>query len=314
MKQYHDLMTRILESGITKADRTGTGTKSVFGHQMRFNLQEGFPLVTTKRVFWRGVVEELLWILSGSTNNNDLEAKGVTIWREWARPDGDLGPVYGAMWRAWPMCSQDDVCSASIQTIDQIAQVINQLSTNPDSRRMIVSAWNPAEVDKMALPPCHMMFQFYTRPISSRERLSILIDMGGDFVTDELFVGQPEEHRHRMLDEAGAPRRFLDCQLYQRSCDVFLGVPFNIASYALLTHLMAREVGMAAGEFVWTGGDTHLYLNHLEQARLQLSRNPLPLPTLGFSDRSFSIFDATFEDIQLHGYTPHGAIAAPVSV
>ena len=262
--QYEDFMRHVNEHGVFKADRTGTGTTSVFGHQMRFDLNEGFPLVTTKKVHLRSIIQELLWFLTGSSNNNWLRERGVTIWDEWAREDGDLGPVYGVQWRSWPTPDGGH--------IDQIEEVIRTLKTNPDSRRIIVSAWNVAELSKMALMPCHAFFQFY--------------------VAD----GK------------------LSCQLYQRSADIFLGVPFNIASYALLTHMVAEQTGLKVGDFVWTGGDCHLYSNHFEQVQEQLSRKPFPLPTLRLKRKPDSIFDYHYEDIEIVGYECHPAIKAPVAV
>jgi thymidylate synthase len=264
MRPYLDLLRRILDTGVEKSDRTGTGTLSVFGHQMRFDLAAGFPLVTTKKLHVKSIVHELLWFLSGSTNVGYLREHGVTIWDEWADERGELGPVYGHQWRSWP--------AQGGGTIDQITQVIDSIRTNPDSRRHIVSAWNPAEVDRMALPPCHALFQFWV----ARGRLS--------------------------------------CQLYQRSADVFLGVPFNIASYALLTAMVAQVTGLAPGEFVHTFGDAHLYSNHLEQARLQLGREPRPLPALRLNPGVRSIFDFRYEDVSVEGYDPHPAIKAPIAV
>jgi thymidylate synthase len=262
--QYEDFMRHVDTHGVLKADRTGTGTKSVFGHQMRFDLNEGFPLVTTKKVHLRSIIQELLWFLTGSSNNNWLKERGVSIWDEWARPDGDLGPVYGVQWRSWPTPDGGH--------IDQIAEVIKTLKSNPDSRRIIVSAWNVAELDKMALMPCHAFFQFY--------------------VAD----GK------------------LSCQLYQRSADIFLGVPFNIASYALLTHMVAQQCDLAVGDFIWTGGDCHIYSNHQEQVALQLSRSPMVYPTLNIKRRPASIFDYEYEDFEVLGYECHPAIKAPVAV
>ena len=264
MRQYLDLMARVLESGVSKGDRTGTGTLSVFGHQMRFDLAEGFPLVTTKKVHLRSIIHELLWLLSGDTNIGYLKANGVSIWDEWADENGDLGPVYGAQWRSWP--------AADGGTIDQISQVLAEIRANPDSRRLIVTAWNPAETQKMALPPCHILFQFYV----AEERLS--------------------------------------CHLYQRSADVFLGVPFNIASYALLTMMVAQVSGLKVGEFVHSFGDAHLYRNHLDQARLQLSRSPRPLPRMKLNPDVRSLFDFVYEDFAIEGYDPHPAIKAEVAV
>lgn len=264
MKQFQDLLQRILDEGTVKNDRTGTGTLSVFGHQMRFNLQDGFPLLTTKKLHLRSIIHELLWFLSGDTNIRYLKENGVSIWDEWADENGDLGPVYGFQWRSWP--AQDG------ESVDQISKLIQQIKTNPDSRRLMVVAYNPAYVDEMALPPCHSLFQFYV----ANGRLS--------------------------------------CQLYQRSADTFLGVPFNIASYALLTHMVAQQCDLDVGDFIWTGGDTHLYSNHLEQARLQLSRDPLPLPRLAFKRRPDSIFDYKFEDFDIVGYQAHPSIPAPIAV
>src|SRR5690349_4499080 len=264
MRQYLDLLRHVLENGSDRSDRTGTGTRSVFGYQMRFDLQRGFPVTTTKKLHLKSIIYELLWFLKGDTNIKYLNDNGVSIWDEWADENGELGPVYGSQWRSWP--------APNGQHIDQIAQVINQIKTKPDSRRHIVTAWNPAEVDKMALPPCHALFQFY--------------------VAD----GK------------------LSCQLYQRSCDTFLGVPFNIASYALLTHMFADQCDLQPGEFVWTGGDVHLYTNHIEQARLQLSRQPLPLPTLNIRRKPNSIFDYQFEDFEIVNYQSHPGIKAPIAV
>ena len=269
--QYEDFVRHVQRNGVFKADRTGTGTTSVFGYQMRFNLSEGFPLVTTKKVHLKSIIHELLWFLTGSSNNNDLRARGVTIWDEWAREDGSLGPVYGVQWRSWP--------KADGTHIDQISEVIKTLKTNPDSRRIIVSAWNVAELDQMALMPCHAFFQFYVAPPT----------------------------------EAGQ-RGQLSCQLYQRSADIFLGVPFNIASYALLTHMVAQQCDLDVGDFIWTGGDCHIYSNHTEQVALQLSREPRPYPTLTIKRRPDSIFDYQFEDFDVTGYDPHPAIKAPVAV
>ena len=269
--QYEDFMRHVNEHGVFKADRTGTGTTSVFGHQMRFDLNEGFPLVTTKKVHLRSIIQELLWFLTGSSNNNWLRERGVTIWDEWAREDGDLGPVYGVQWRSWPTPDGGH--------IDQIADVIRTLKTNPDSRRIIVSAWNVAELSKMALMPCHAFFQFYVAP---------------------------------PLTEGGKGK--LSCQLYQRSADIFLGVPFNIASYALLTHMMAQQCDLDVGDFIWTGGDCHIYSNHKEQVALQLSRAPFAYPTLNIKRKPAYIFEYEFEDFEVLHYECHAAIKAPVAV
>jgi thymidylate synthase len=268
---YEDLMRHIQAQGVVKTDRTGTGTKSVFGHQMRFDLRAGFPLITTKKVHFKSVALELLWFLRGDGNARWLQERGVTIWDEWAAPDGDLGPVYGVQWRSWPTPDGGHV--------DQIAEVVRQLKTSPDSRRIIVSAWNVADLPKMALMPCHAFFQFYVAP----------------------------------GDSPSAPGR-LSCQLYQRSADVFLGVPFNIASYALLTHMLAQQCDLDVGDFVWTGGDCHLYSNHAEQVALQLAREPRPAPRLEIKRRPPSVFDYALEDFELVGYDPHPAIKAPVAV
>ncbi len=264
MQQYLDLMCRVRETGAQKGDRTGTGTLSVFGHQMRFDLSQGFPVLTTKKLHLRSIIHELLWFLAGDTNISYLRENKVRIWDDWADEKGDLGPVYGSQWRSWP--------NGSEQGIDQITQVVDSLKNNPDSRRHIVSAWNPTLVDEMALPPCHCLFQFYV----ANGKLS--------------------------------------CQLYQRSADIFLGVPFNIASYALLTQMMAQVCGYEAGEFIHTFGDAHLYLNHLEQADLQLSRAPKPLPRMIINPEIKDIFAFTFDDFELVGYDPHPHIKAQVSV
>ncbi len=268
MRTYLELVRHVLDHGHSKADRTGTGTLSLFGHQLRLDLQAGFPLLTTKRVFFRGVVEELLWFIRGATNARELEERGVRIWSPWAGEDGELGPVYGAQWRSWP--------TPDGRRIDQLAEVLDGLRDDPDSRRHIVSAWNVGELEAMNLPPCHLLFQLYV----AQGRLS--------------------------------------CQVYQRSADLFLGVPFNIASYSLLTHLMARHVGLEVGELIWTGGDCHLYENHLEQAREQLSREPRPLPGLRWVSGETDLFRAAEltqpELVELDGYDPHPAIKAPVAV
>ncbi len=264
MRQYLDLMQRVLDGGARKDDRTGTGTLSVFGHQMRFDLRAGFPLVTTKKLHTRSIIHELLWFLNGDTNVAYLNEHDVTIWDEWAGQDGDLGPVYGAQWRSWP--------APGGESIDQIAGVIETLRRDPDSRRIIVCAWNVAELDRMALAPCHCLFQFY--------------------VADG----------------------YLSCQLYQRSADIFLGVPFNIASYALLTHMVAQQTGLRVGDFIWTGGDCHLYSNHLEQTRQQLARDPLPLPRLVLRRQPASLFDYRFDDFEIVGYESHPHIRAAVAI
>lgn len=264
MIQYLDLLETILKEGVEKKDRTGTGTLSIFGHQMRFRLSEGFPVVTTKKLHLKSIIHELLWFLQGDTNVRYLQEKGVRIWNEWAGEDGELGPVYGAQWRSWT--------ASDGRTIDQISQVVESLKNNPDSRRHIVSAWNVGDLEKMHLPPCHLLFQFYV----ARGRLS--------------------------------------CQLYQRSCDVFLGVPFNIASYALLTLMMAQVTGYEPGDFVWTGGDVHIYTNHLEQVKLQLTRQPLPLPEMKLNPVVKNIFDFKYEDFELVNYQAHPHIPGKVAV
>jgi thymidylate synthase len=264
MKAYHQLLEQIIQTGVSKEDRTGTGTLSIFGPQLRFDLNEGFPLLTTKKVHFKSVVYELLWFITGSTNVRYLQENGVSIWDEWADAEGELGPVYGKQWRRWQ--------KPDGSTVDQLAEVVDQLRRNPDSRRLLVSAWNVADIPSMALPPCHAFFQFY--------------------VADNK----------------------LSCQLYQRSADVFLGVPFNIASYALLTHMVAQVCGLGVGEFVHTMGDAHLYLNHMEQAKLQLSREPRPLPRLVLDPAVKNLDDFLYEHIQLVGYDPHPAIKAPVAV
>ena len=269
--QYEDFLRHVRDHGVAKGDRTGTGTTSVFGHQMRFDLSEGFPLVTTKKVHLKSIILELLWFLRGDSNVRWLQERGVTIWDEWTRPDGELGPVYGVQWRSWPTPDGGHV--------DQIAQVVQQLKANPDSRRIIVSAWNVADLPKMALMPCHAFFQFYVAPPQ---------DPGG--------------------------RGRLSCQLYQRSADLFLGVPFNIASYALLTHMLAQQCDLDAGDFIWTGGDCHIYANHREQVDLQLTRAPHPYPVLQIKRRPPSIFDYAYEDFEVLDYQHHPAIKAPVAV
>lgn len=263
-QQYEDYLRRVWEDGVPKTDRTGTGTRSIFGHQMRFDLSQGFPLVTTKKVHLKAIITELLWFLRGDSNVKWLQENGCTIWDEWAREDGDLGPVYGVQWRSWPTPNGGH--------IDQITEVVKTLKTNPDSRRIIVSAWNVAELDKMALMPCHALFQFYV----ANSKLS--------------------------------------CQLYQRSCDSFLGVPFNIASYALLTMMVAQQCDLELGDFIWVGGDCHIYNNHFEQVQLQLSRDPRPYPTMIIKRRPENIFGYKIDDFELDGYDPHPGISAPIAV
>ena len=269
--QYEDFMRHVYTTGVLKTDRTGTGTRSVFGHQMRFDLSEGFPMVTTKKVHLKSIIVELLWFLRGDNNVKWLQERGVSIWDEWAREDGSLGPVYGVQWRNWPKPDGTHV--------DQISEVVKQLKTSPDSRRIIVSAWNVGLIEQMALPPCHAFFQFYVAP--------------------------PQ-------NEGDKPK--LSCQLYQRSADIFLGVPFNIASYALLTHMLAQQCDMDVGDFIWTGGDCHIYSNHTEQVELQLSRQPHPYPVLNIKRKPASIFDYEYEDFEVLDYQHHPAIKAPVAV
>lgn len=406
MKQYQDLMAEVFAKGTPKKDRTGTGTLSIFGHQMRFNLQEGFPLVTTKRCHLRSIIHELLWFLKGDTNIQYLKDNGVTIWDEWClaedevvnkplvkseraklavegeyckedllqlikkldkmgpvagqqyldemgvpktlpsimRRAGDLGPVYGKQWRAWQhheiiaaddkegldnatskggewIAGGDDLMNGDTTPYvyrfetDQIAKVMDQLKNDPDNRRIIVSAWNVADLDDMALAPCHAFFQFYTREMSLDERVQWAEENDNELWSDYIHATFVDENtRLGWLDKAGVPTRKLSCQLYQRSCDIFLGLPFNIASYALLIHMFAQQANMVVGDFVWTGGDVHLYSNHLEQARTQLGRTPRPLPKLIIKRKPDSIFDYKFEDFDIEGYDPHPAIKAPVAI
>ncbi|MBA2422779.1 MAG: thymidylate synthase [Chitinophagales bacterium] len=271
MRQYHELVKHVLENGIRKDDRTGTGTLSVFGYQMRYNLAEGFPLITTKKLHIKSIIYELLWFLQGSTNVKYLQDHDVTIWNEWSNENGELGPIYGKQWRSWQ--------ASNGHTIDQISKVVEQIKNNSNSRRLIVSAWNVGEIDQMALPPCHLLFQFYVAPANI---------------------------------EGEKPK--LSCQLYQRSADIFLGVPFNIASYALLTLIIAQVCDLQAGEFIHTLGDTHLYLNHIDQAQLQLSRNLLPLPQMKINPEVKDIFSFNYEDFELLNYHPHPSIKAPIAV
>lgn len=305
MKQYLDLLHTIQEKGFAKADRTGTGTMSIFGHQMRFDLQEGFPLVTTKKCHLRSIIHELLWFLQGDTNIKYLHENNVTIWDEWADENGDLGPVYGKQWRSWP--------TPDGRHIDQITTVMNQLKNDPDSRRIIVSAWNVAELDKMALAPCHAFFQFYSRELSWAERMDYIKrneELRRKWILDDKRPSEWEA----WVAENNVPSRLLSCQLYMRSMDSFLGTPFNIASYALLVEMMAHQLNMMPSEFIITGGDVHLYDNHQEQAQLQLTREPLPLPRLKFKRKPDSIFDYKFEDIELVNYQSHDPIKAPVAI
>ncbi|MCA3638613.1 MAG: thymidylate synthase [Methylobacterium sp.] len=291
MRAYHDLMQRVLDEGVEKTDRTGTGTLSLFGAQMRFDLQAGFPLVTTKKLHLKSIIHELIWFLSGETNIKYLKDKGVSIWDEWADENGELGPVYGRQWRSWP--------APNGTTIDQMVGLLADLKRAPDSRRLIVSAWNPADIPKMALAPCHCLFQFY-------------VAQPGGARSSEVAAGSREDLATSQENGAAKPR--LSCQLYQRSADLFLGVPFNIASYALLTHMIAQVSDLDVGDFVHTFGDVHLYSNHLEQARLQLSREHRALPRLKLNPQVKNLFDFRFEDIAIEGYDPHPAIKAPVAV
>lgn len=321
MNQYHDLVQRTLLEGIDKGDRTGTGTRSIFGHQMRFDLSEGFPLLTTKKLHWKSIVHELLWFLKGDTNIRYLQENGVRIWDEWADENGDLGPVYGSQWRSWPApkrherrFGEDGEFSEMVlemTTIDQISNVVDQIRKSPDSRRLIVSAWNPAEVDEMALPPCHCLFQFYTRPMTLTERINILAERQGGL---DFPVKGNEKYYENILAEEYIPTRWLDCQLYQRSADIFLGVPFNIASYALLTQMIAHVTGMQAGHFVHSFGDAHIYSNHTDQVAELLQREVRLPPSVILNPEVTSLFDFRFEDIELLGYDPHPAIKAPVAV
>jgi thymidylate synthase len=303
---YLDLLTHVRKHGAQKGDRTGTGTLSTFGAQLRFDLQRGFPLITTKKVFWKAIAYELLWFLRGDSNAKWLQERGVTIWDEWAKADGDLGPVYGVQWRSWPTPDGGH--------IDQIAEVVKQLKTNPDSRRIIVSAWNVSELSKMALMPCHAFFQFYVSPPPGGEGAAQAAGEGAssrietDANANTLSLALPPGGREQ------TPRARLSCQLYQRSADLFLGVPFNIASYALLTHMLAQQCNLDVGDFIWTGGDCHIYSNHFEQVDIQLSRSPLPPPTLNIRRKPASIFDYEYEDFEIVNYQSHAAIKAPVAV
>lgn len=345
MKQYLEMMQNILDEGHVKGDRTGTGTLSVFGRQMRFDLRKGFPLVTTKKLHLRSIIHELLWFLSGDTNTKYLEDNGVTIWREWQDENGNLGELYGAQWRRWKdvklvpkknaalleklqaagYADYGDADDGSqmfdarvlLKEHDQISKVVDQLRNDPDSRRIIVSAWNVGELDQMALAPCHAFFQFYTRELSIDERLDWFEKNLPDQFNDSRFSNEAvadDAVFHVEMDALEIPRRVLSCQLYQRSADMFLGVPFNIASYALLIHMVAQQVNMVAGDFVWSGGDVHLYSNHLEQAKLQLTREPLPLPKLVIKRKPESIFDYKFEDFEIRDYVSHDPIKAPVAI
>ena len=318
MKQYLELLQNVLDNGHEKGDRTGTGTTSIFGAQMRFNLQEGFPLVTTKKVHMKSIIHELLWFLKGDTNIKYLQGNGVKIWDEWADSNGDLGKIYSKQWRDW--------VGPDGQHHDQISNVIEQLINDPDSRRIIVSAWNVGELDQMALAPCHSFFQFYTRELSNEERFGIYIeeisknnDLKETTKKYELegckmpYLKSVKKFNLASI-EKNVPKRVLSCQLYARSQDTFLGTPFNIASYALLVHMIAQQVNMIPAEFVWVGGDTHIYSNHMEQVKEQLTREPKPLPQLVIKRKPESIFDYQYDDFEIVGYDPHPAIKAPVAV
>lgn len=334
---YENALRLIRDTGIVKADRTGTGTTSLFGLQMRFDLTKGFPLLTTKKVFTKGIVHELLWFLKGETNIKYLQENGVKIWDDWADEKGDLGPVYGYQWRSWPgkinytrmgdltntqrpleayeLNGEQDITDGMLvqEGIDQIAKVLQRIKDKPDDRRLIVSAWNPAQIDEMKLPPCHCLFQFYTRPMTLEQRVDWWHRQGPDFISASHIFNAGTQLYHEDCDDVGVPSRYLDCQLYQRSADFFLGVPFNIASYALLTHMVAQQCNMVAGEFVWTGGDCHIYSNHKEQVDLQLSREGFAYPQLELN-KAPSIFDYKYEDIEIVGYESHPVIAAPIAV
>lgn len=325
MKQYLDLLRQVREHGTFKSDRTGTGTYSVFGYQMRFDLADGFPLVTTKKCHLKSIIHELLWFLKGDTNIRYLKDNGVSIWDEWADENGDLGPVYGKQWRSWLSWNNDGEPtkegswqSMYLDQIDQITQVIEQLKTTPDSRRLIVSAWNVGQLHLMALAPCHVLFQFYSAPLMADELEAEIRKRGlsEEYLRGSCNVGMNSlgTYLNRFVEEHQVTSRRLSCQLYQRSADIFLGVPFNIASYALLTLMIAQVTNHAPGEFIWTGGDCHLYANHLEQADLQLSREPLPLPKLLLAPHVQDIDDFVYDDFTLLDYQHHPAIKAPVAV
>ena len=316
MRQYLDLLNLTLSFGDKREDRTGTGTLGIFGYQTRFNLADGFPLLTTKKLHLKSIIHELIWLLKGDTNVKYLQENGVRIWDDWADENGELGPVYGKQWRRW---------DAGTRYIDQIKDLVEGLKKNPFSRRHVVSAWNPGEIEGMSLPPCHCLFQFHVRDMSLSDRLKWEANNtrpGADWSTEACKsrgwtsddFGGDATKVHAYLDSLGVPRRSLSCQLYQRSADIFLGVPFNIASYALLTMMVAQVCGYAPGWFVWTGGDTHLYLNHIDQAKEQLTRKPRKLPTMRLNPDVKDIFDFKFEDFTLEGYDPHPHIKAEVSV
>ncbi len=326
MRQYHDLLERIAKEGVDKEDRTGTGTRSVFGHQMRFDLSEGFPLVTTKKVHFKSVVHELLWFIAGDTNVKYLQDNGVRIWNEWADERGDLGPVYGEQWRSWK--GMQEKYDDGFGEIDQLADVQETLRTNPDSRRMIVSAWNPADIPDMALPPCHLLFQFYSVRLPSKDLCKALRENAEStsfeegvepstewrvsFARKTMNLSGPE--LEDMCRAVGIPMRKLSCQLYLRSNDIFLGCPFNIASYALLICMMSQTTGHVPGELVYTIGDAHTYSNHTDQVQTQLARDFRKLPAIELNPDVTSIFDFSYDDIKLVGYNPHPGIKAQVAV
>ncbi len=299
MKQYLDLLQHVLDHGTERLDRTGTGTVGVFGYQMRFDLGQGFPVLTTKKLHLRSIIYELLWFLRGDTNIKYLKDHGVSIWDEWADAEGNLGPVYGSQWRSWP--------DGRGGTIDQIANVVEQIKTNPYSRRLMVTAWNPAEIEEMALPPCHCLFQFYVEPGSASDKVT-------EPLSDKVDSAPLSHSATQPLSHPQAPKGRLSCQLYQRSADIFLGVPFNIASYALLTMMMAQVCGLEPGEFVHTFGDAHIYKNHLDQVHLQLTREPRPLPTMRINPEVKDIFGFQYEDFTLENYNPWPHIKGEVSV
>jgi len=314
VKQYEKMVKDILETGVQKRDRTGTGTISLFAYQARFNLQDGFPCLTTKKMHLRSIIYELLWFLKGDTNIKYLNDNGVTIWDEWASADGDLGPIYGKQWRRWKHVFIDKIARRknrksykhTIETIDQIAQVIEALKTNPNDRRMIVSAWNPGEAKDMKLPPCHLLFQFWSRELSKQEKYDLIYERFPKFINNGI-------DRTTNLMKKG-PQRALSCQLYQRSCDVGLGVPFNIASYALLTMMVAQVVNMVPEEFIWVGGDIHIYNNHIDKLKKQIKRKPFALPKMIINNRGQSIDDFVYEDFELRDYECHPGIKLDISV
>lgn len=317
--EYERYLADVLKNGVVKGDRTGTGTLSVFGRMMRFDLRKGFPLITTKKVFTKGIIHELLWFLKGSSNIKYLQDNNVHIWDEWADAQGELGPVYGVQWRSWPtgrwvknndLDARHDPPEWVEDSIDQIANVIELIKKSPDGRRHIVSAWNPAQVDQMKLPPCHVLFQFWTREFVMGERESLATS--GGYTDGPLEYHQERESEY--LDHLGVPKRAISCMLMQRSCDSFLGVPFNIASYALLTEMVAQQCDMIAEEFIWVGGDCHIYSNHVDQVNEQLSRTETAYYPKLRLNKAASIFDYTYEDVEIVGYNPLGKIEAPIAV